>query len=54
MDLEPCCAFDLLLRQRVEGLERDLGEVKGRVNALLIGVAMAFVSIVANFLVGRL
>ncbi|MBI2862600.1 MAG: hypothetical protein HYX89_07255 [Chloroflexi bacterium] len=54
LNAEPCCPFGLVLRQRVDDLDRELGEVRGRVNALLLGVVATFISVVVEMLVGRM
>lgn len=40
-DLEPCCPFDALLGQRLDALEGEVKEVRGRVSGLLFLLAGA-------------
>ena len=52
LDLGPASAYEAVTRQMVEGLARELGEIKGRLNGLLFMVAGAVVIDVALRLAG--
>ena len=52
LDLRPATAYEAVTRQMVEGLARELGEIKGRLNGLLFMVAGAIVVDVALRLAG--
>ena len=41
MDEQPCCAYDLVTRTRLEGLTEQVHELRNRVNALLFTLAAA-------------
>lgn len=50
--LEPASAFEAVVEERLRTLERETGEVKGRVNSLLFLVAAAVVErIVSGLLI---
>jgi hypothetical protein len=44
LHLGPATAFDVLLQERINALERGLDEVKGRVNGLIFLVVGAVVA----------
>lgn len=48
VDLNPGCSYGAVTRQMVDDIGRDLAEVKGRVNALLFGIAATFIAVVAS------
>lgn len=50
---DPCCAYEMVTRQMAEDLARELGEVRGRVNALLFGMAATFVGILIDIALRR-
>ena len=52
VDLGPGSAYEAVTRQMVEGLVREVGEIKGRLNGLLFMVAGAIVIDVALRLAG--
>ena len=41
VDEQPCCAYDLVTRTRLEGLTEQVHELRGRVHALIFTVAAA-------------
>jgi len=41
VDLGPASPFDALLEQRIQGLERQVEELKGRINGLIFTLAGA-------------
>ena len=51
-ELSPASAYEAVTRQMVEGLVREVGEIKGRLNGLLFMVAGAIVVDVALRLTG--
>jgi hypothetical protein len=50
---EPCCAYGLVTRTKLESLAQDIEEIKSRVNALLWSVGGAVLLDVVTRLVGR-
>ena len=51
VDLSPRTPFDALLAERIRGLERQVDELKGRVNGFMLLVAGAvIVQVVLNLL----
>lgn len=50
---DPCSAYEMVTRQMVEDLAKELGEVRGRVNALLFGMAATFVAILIDIALRR-
>ena len=51
VDLSPRTPFDALLAERIKGLERQVDELKGRVNGLMLLVAGAvIVQVILNLL----
>lgn len=52
VELVPASAYEAVTRQMVEGLVREVGEIKGRLNGLLFMVAGAIVVDVALRLAG--
>ena len=44
LDLSPATAFEALLRERVDGLDRALGELRGRLNGLIFLVVGAVIA----------
>ncbi len=51
VDLSPRTPFDALLAEQIKGLERQVEELKGRVNGLMLLVAGAvIVQVVLNLL----
>ena len=48
VDMSPGCPYGAVTRQMVEDIGRDLSEVKGRVNALLFGIAATFVAVIVS------
>ena len=43
LDVSPDSPFDALLEQRIQALERQVEELKGRINGLMLAVAGAVI-----------